>query len=175
MDGCLSPALSIECGVPQGSVLGPLFYILFTNDLPADVVHDLHPLDFQQPEMHCSPCGGLVNYVDDGTYTFAHTDPNVLSEVLTNKYKQISNYMESNKLVINADKTHLLVMGTKRMNTSRQEVKLIAGDHMILPSETEKLLGCNVHQDLKWKNHIMTNEHSLIRKLTSRVNAKPGS
>ena len=57
------------------------------------------------------------------------------------------------------------------MNTSRQEVKLIAGDHIILPSETEKLLGCNVHQDLKWKNHIMTNEHSLIRKLTSRVNA----
>ena len=50
--------------------------------------------------------------------------------------------MESNKLVINADKTHLLVMGTKKMNNSRQEVRLMADGHEILPSETEKLLGC---------------------------------
>ena len=121
--------------------------------------------------MHCSPCGSLVNYVDDGTYSFACKDPLVLSNTLTSKYKTIANYMESNKLVINADKTHLVVMGKRKMENIRVEVSLVAGTHTIHPSETEKLLGCHIHQSLKWREHIQTNESSLIRQLTSRLNA----
>jgi hypothetical protein len=153
-------------------VLGPLIYILFTNDLP-DIIHDQHdaPLTHTAPSMHCAPCGSLVNYVDDGTYSFASTHPVVLSNTLTCKYKIISNYMVSNKLVINADKTHLVVMGTRKSDNIRQEVSLVAGNHVIHPSETEKLLGCHIHQGLKWKEHIQTNKGSLIRQLTSCLNA----
>ena len=53
----------------------------------------------------------------------------------------MAQYMAANKLVINAEKTHLIVMGTKATAVRRQEVILQAGVHTITPSRTEKLLG----------------------------------
>ena len=73
-----------------------------------------------------------------------HTDPQILSEKLTQQYKLISDYMAANHLVINADKTHLLVMGTKKTASIRNEVSLLAREHTIRPSRTEKLLGANI-------------------------------
>ena len=78
--------------------------------------------------------------------------------------------MNANKLVINADKTHLVVMGTKATAAHRDDVKLEAGPHTITPSTTEKLLGCQISQDLKWKQHILEGEQSLVKQLTSRMN-----
>ena len=171
IDGTLARVLDIDCGVPQGSVLGPLLYVLFTNDLP-EVVHSHdQPLTFLNPNMQCDGCGGLVNYVDDATYSYASDDPVELSEKLSETYKCIADYMVANKLVINADKTHLLVMGTQAMCEARQQVQLRAGEHIITPTSTEKLLGCNIHENMKWGEHIQNNEQSLIRQLTSRVNA----
>ena len=91
VDGYLSPPLSIPCGVPQGSILGPLLYILYTNDIP-DLAHK-HPVSVLQPAPYCNECGGTVCYVDDSTYFLASPDPAALSMALTNQYKIISNYM----------------------------------------------------------------------------------
>ena len=168
IDGCLSPPLAVKCGVPQGSILGPLMYILFTNDVP-DLVHG-HPINYKEPQPSCSTCGGTVCYVDDSTYSFGHSCPTILSNTLTQQYNDISNYMAANKLVINDDKTHLVVMGRKKMDRKRQEVTLQAGQHIIKPSCTEKLLGGIISQDLKWKEHIIGSEQSMIRQLTSRIN-----
>ena len=171
VDGALSDFMDIGCGVPQGSVLGPLLYVLFTNDLP-DVVHNNHDeLSYKEPNLHCAPCGGPVNYVDGGTYTIAHKGPAVLSDILSEKYKAIEEYMISNKLVINGDKTHLVVRRSKKMDMDmpRQAVSLQAGPHTILPSKTEKLLGCNINQNLKWQTQIQTGKKSLTKNLTSRL------
>ena len=115
-------------------------------------------------------CGELVGYVDDGAYSYSHSDPVVLSRVLTEKYTLLENWMNNNKLVINPDKTHLMVMGTKKSARLRQQVSMMAGNFQIKPTETEKLLGGQVHQSLKWNHHIVDNKSSLIRQLTSRIN-----
>ena len=168
VDGCLSPPLDIVCGVPQGSILGPLMYILFTNDIP-DLVHT-HPVSYKDPACYCQKCGGTVCYVDDSTFSFGHTDPEVLSRTLTSQYAEISKYMEANKLVINDDKTHLVVMGTHSMSVKKNLVSLQAGVHTISPTKSEKLLGCEIYEDLKWKHHILSSDQSTIRQLNSRIN-----
>ena len=93
----------------------------------------------------------------------------MLSQVLTNKYKKLEEWMHSNKLVINPDKTHLMVMASKR-SQARKDVFLRAGDYLIKPSESEKLLGGILHQSLDWKLHIRDHKASLLNQLTSRLN-----
>ena len=78
--------------------------------------------------------------------------------------------MSANKLVINDDKTDLLVLGTKAIKEKRARVTMKAGIHTIKPSKQVKLLGCTVSENLKWRQHILDSEMSMVRQLTSRVN-----
>ena len=167
VDGHLSDEEAVDVGVPQGSILGPLLYILFTNDLP-EIVHS-GCSDGQH--MHCDGCGGICSYADDSTYTFSSTNPVEISDKLTSVYKIISEYMGNNRLVINDDKTHLVVMGTKKNTEKRNLVQISAGNIVIQPTPSEKLLGLNINENLKWHDHILHNEKSLIKILTSRTNA----
>ena len=199
-DGHLSTPISLfPCGVPQGSIGGPLLWLCFTCDQP-DVIHD-HPVDGQDLHRGCGPgssrgeegtaqdreqsieenaviqrveedggCGDMVGYVDDGAYSYAHKDPAVLSRVLTRKYGMLEEWMNGNKLVVNPDKTHVLVMGTQCMAANRRKVSMQAGQFTIKPTVTEKLLGGHIHQSLKWNHHLSDHESSMMNQLTSRIN-----
>ena len=148
--------------------MGPLLYIIFTNDIP-DIVHH-HPVDYLAPTPHCHDCGSIVCYVDDSTYSHGESDPRALSTVLSDQYRKISDYMAANKLVINGDKTHLVVIGTKKTAAGRQQVSINADGHEIVPSRSEKLLGGIISDDLKWKEHLLGSNQSLVSQLTGRIN-----
>ena len=89
ISGSTSKVLSLEAGVPQGSVLGPSLYTLFTCDFP-EVVHDEncpHNVINQEEGVQvvinrtlCVECGGLVCYADDSTYTVTGKNEVELSE-----------------------------------------------------------------------------------------------
>ena len=180
VDGCLSDSMNLNTGVPQGSILGPLLYICFTNDMP-ECVHNDHaeieqPLDANRNDklynLHCVACGSICCYADDSTYSKSSHSARLLTQEINMKYQEIVEYMNSNKLVINTEKTHLLVMCSKYSHSKHgtHGVCLNTGSEIIQPVEHEKLLGGYISQDFSWNYHLRDNSKSLFQILVSRVN-----
>jgi hypothetical protein len=72
-----------------------------------------HSVRYEEPTGHCKEDGDSIHFVDDSTVIYSNIDPIVITEKLTSHYKNIANYMAANKFVINADKTHLMVMAPR--------------------------------------------------------------
>jgi hypothetical protein len=120
----------------------------------------------------------MATFVDDSTNYFGHKDPNVVKEVTQRNYDTIEDYMHANKLKINGDKSHLLVLtkgdgmaGGVAAARRRETVTLQAGGKVILPSKQETLLGGVIHQSANWKEMIRDGKKSVMKQLTSRINA----
>ena len=94
IDHALSDFLQCEVGVPQGSNLGPLLFLIFYNDLPSF--------------LHCE----LDAYADDSTMTVTAKSTDEIRVKLTENCELVSEWMLGNKLKLNADKTHLMTVGT---------------------------------------------------------------
>ena len=80
---------AIKCGVPQGSILGPLFFILYINDLP-----------------NASELVELLLFADYTIIFYSHSNPNTLESVLNNELKNFEAWLRCNKLSVNV---HLLL------------------------------------------------------------------
>ena len=80
--------------------------------------------------------------------------------------------MDLNRLKLNSEKTHIMVMMTDQMKRKRPDfgVNLDTMTETIEPSENEKMLGGIISSNLKWTDHIQNNKESLIKSLTTRLN-----
>ena len=177
IEGSLSRLLPVRVGVPQGSILGPLFYTLFTNELP-EVIHDqlgvASPVN--QPVFHLKEDnnGSICCYADDTTFTVTDSDHAVLTTKLSEKYKSISDFMLDNRLKLNDDKSHLIVISTNQARIRTQSCNLVeirTPTGVLKPSHHEKLLGCWVQENLKWSDHVRDHKESLARTLYTRFSA----
>ena len=91
-NGHRSNTLPITTGVPQGSVLGPLLFLIYINDLP--MVSDVF---------------NMLMYADDTTL-YCNIDQNVSEEVINNELSKVSHWLAANKLSINVTKTKYMTM-----------------------------------------------------------------
>ncbi len=134
-NGELSSFRTIQSGVPQGSILGLLLFILFINDLP----------------LHCN--NSIDMFADDSTL---HTQKRTVVELeheLNADLENISMWCKSNKMATNTAKTHSMLVTTwqKRIHLEKKDM-----DVTLQNSEAEKVLGVTIDQHLNWNQHVFT-------------------
>ena len=172
IDGAFSSYKDIKTGVPQGSILGPLIYLLFTNDFPETVYSCGDESHVNNLVTNCLVCGGICCFADDSTYSVSTKDLEMLKSKLHSSYNTMANYLANNRLKLNDDKTQLLVMTTKQKRSlHRFDVEIDTGSEVIMPVRTTKLLGIEIQDDLKWSQYILLSNNSLVRQLNTRLSA----
>ena len=157
IDHVLSEFLVCPTGVPQGSILGPLLFLLFFNDLPANIA------------------SSVDSYADDTTITACGPSIEEIEVRLNQDCLNISQWMRSNKMKLNPEKTHLLTLGTQRKLASLSRPLQIEMDGVPLKednSKTELLLGCMVEGNLKWNRHIDVLHSKLKKRLAGLSSIK---
>ena len=121
-------------GVPQGSILGPLLFIILFDDITDAIQHSR-----------------IVKYADDTVIYFADKDSKSIQSHLTEDMDLISNWLKENELIINLKegKTEALLFGTaKRISMQTEAFKVYQGSNAIRNTDEYKYLGIYVNSSL---------------------------
>ena len=112
LGGDLSTSLPITCGVPQGSILGPPFFIIYVNDLLEEFIGcDVH----------------ITLYADDTVLYVKDNDSKCASKLFNDGLNKLSTWCHQNKLTINVKKTKHLILSPPNHVTSNENV-ILAGE-----------------------------------------------
>ena len=128
-----SKSQEINVGVPQGSSLGPLLFLININDLPSSTNLKVRL------------------FADDACVSYQHQDPSTLNEIINTELVKINDWLESNKLFINYSKSNFLIF-----NKTRKQHKFLIQlkNHTLTQVSSTKYLGVIIDDKLTWKPHI---------------------
>ena len=143
-----SAAESVSIGVPQGSILGPLLFILHLNDLP-DVV------------VECS----ILMYADDTVLFFSAPQASTIQETLNRELGHIMSWLRLNSLFINVIKTEAMLLGTSQRLARVDNFSIIVNGSIIKRVSEFKYLGIIFDEHLNWNRHVK----SIVSKAGKRV------
>ena len=145
--GDLSDWGAVSIGVPQGSVLGPLLFALYINDLPSVVNHCMLDLYADDAEMHCN-----------------HSDLNVVETCLQSDLDCVATWLHSSRLCLNVDKSNCMLIGC-RQRVAGKELNVSVGGNMLTQVNSVRYLGVLIDSVLSWTLHV----HSMISRIRSRL------
>ena len=135
-------------GVPQGSILGPLLFLLFVNDLP---LHTNAMIDL---------------YADDATVYEISKSKEEIERKLQIAVLEIASWCKKNGMVINVDKTKAMLITTRqRRRRIDDNIQIFLNDFQLSNVQKEKVLGVEIDNDLLWGEHV----RKIARKMSTNI------
>ena len=151
VDGVKSSMLEVKAGIPQGSRLGPLLFLIYINDIVNNIESE------------------IMIFADDTTLLASGSDPNETASQLNRDLAKISAWAEQWKVMFNAGKSRDLIFSNKCLNNSPP---LIFNDIYIERVNTHKHLGVYLKSNLDWSTQINDSCLKANRKLSVLRNVK---
>lgn len=130
VNGIMSSPHKVTCGVPQGSILGPLLFILYVNDMYSAVTCE------------------LILYADDSALIVSGDDVEEIQTVLRNELMNVSKWLEANKLSLHLGKTESILFGSKSHLKKTDKMEIVCNGNEIKAMESVKYLGARLDQEL---------------------------
>ena len=152
VSGAKASLRNINIGVPQGSILGPLLFIIYINDLVN--------LDIK---------GQLFLYADDTAIFFKHNNTHTLQNIINNAMPKIEDWLGANYLTLNTSKTVTQLYTKRRANIT---INVQIYGTCIREIKTVKYLGVLIDSDMKFSSHINSISNIISRNLGMIARAK---
>jgi hypothetical protein len=130
--------LNVSCGVPQGSILGPLLFLIYINDL------------------HKASNLLSIMFADDINLFLSNSDIYLLFSVMNKELQNISKWFKSNKLTLNVNKTKWIFFHplSKKRSLPQNLPKIFIDHNEIKRDSVTKYLGVFIDENITWKHHI---------------------
>ena len=148
VNGHESSILPVNCGVPQGSILGPLLFLIYINDVSS-----------------ISSEAKIQLFANDSNLFVSNSDVRILFERANDMLSRLQGWLLANKLSINYEKTYYMIFTpTKHLiDYDMNLFKLYIGNYIIPRSNCVKYLGVQLDDTLSWKPHILYLEKKIKR------------
>ena len=148
INGHISNQTSVKYGVPQGSVLGPLLFLIYINDLN---------LTIKFCKFH--------HFADDTNLLHFSKSVNKLNKYVNLDMKNLTDWLNTNKISLNVKKTEVVIFKYKKKKLECP-IRIKLSRKRLYPSNSIRCLDVKVDENLNWKDHI----HDIATRL-NRANA----
>ena len=133
INGTFSKPRILPCGVPRGSILGPLLFLIYFNDMESAV--------------KCK----LILYADDSALLVPRIDIKVIQETLGKELCALSSWLVDNKLSLHLGKTESILFGSCKKICNSPSLDIKCGDMKISSKKSVRYLGVDLEQTLSGK------------------------